>query len=178
MATKSKRNSKPRGDSKLDTLPPDKKAELIDGLVCGWTYRQAAEWLRAECSVSVSGSAWTPFFERNVEPILNDIRNFAKMSARSLARRMEKENLFEQATILEFEENAYQLMRTPGADPEEKRKWMETLLKKMAAARDDRKLAILEKKAAQADEASSVAKNDKLSDEQKAAELKRIFQMG
>jgi hypothetical protein len=141
---------KARGDSKLDTLPPDKKAELIDGLVCGWTYRQAAEWLLEECSVRVSGSAWTPFFERNVEPILKDIRNFAKMSALSLAKRMEEEDLFERATILEFQENAYQLMRTPGADPEEKRKWMETLLKKMAGQREGRKLKLLEENAAAA----------------------------
>jgi len=175
MATTTKRKSKARGDSKLDGLPLDKKAELIDGLVCGWTYRQAAEWLSVECGVSVSGSAWTPFYERNVEPVLNDIRNFAKMSARSLARQMEKENVFEQATIQEFEENAYQLMRTPGADPEEKRKWMETMLKKMAAARDERRIAILEKKAARDDQAESVAKDEKLTEEEKAARMKEIF---
>jgi hypothetical protein len=169
---------KPRGDSKLDTLPPEKKAELIDGLVCGWTYRQAADWLKVECGASVSGSAWTPFHERNVEPILKDIRNFAKMSALSLAKRMEEEDLFEKATILEFQENAYQLMRTPGANPEEKRKWMETLLKKMAGQRDGRKLAMLEAKAAQADAASGVANSSKLTEEEKAAELKRIFRMG
>jgi hypothetical protein len=177
MAT-TKKPRKPRGDSKLDSLPADKKAELIDGLVCGWTYRQAADWLQAECGCSVSGSAWTPFFERHVEPILNDIRNFAKMSALKLAREMEDEDIFEKATIREFQENAYQLMRTPGADPEEKRKWMETVLKKMAGVRDDRKVAMLEKKAAQADEAAGVANNTKLSPEEKAAELKRIFRMG
>lgn len=42
----------------------------------------------------------------------------------------------------------------------------------------ERKLQILEAKAAKADEAAGVAGNEKLSDEQKAAELKRIFRMG
>lgn len=150
MATPTKPR-KARSDSKLDSLPADKKAELIDGLVLGWSYRQAADWLQVECGCSVSGSAWTPFHEREVQPILDDIRNFAKLSARKLAREMEEEDLFEKATIREFEENAYQLMRTPGADPEEKRKWMETVLKKMASGRDDRKLVMLEKKAARMD---------------------------
>ena len=43
---------------------------------------------------------------------------------------------------------------------------------------DQRKLALLEKKAAQADQAAGVANNGKLSDAEKAAELKRIFRMG
>jgi hypothetical protein len=171
MAKKTKER-KARGDSKLDTLPPEKKAELIDGLVCGWTYRQAADWLDVECGVSVSGSAWTPFYERHVEPILKDIRSFAKMSARSLAKQMEKENIFEQATIMEFEENAYQLMRTPGADPEEKRKWMETLLKKMAGQRDSRKLAMLE---AKVQDAKATANDTKLSAEEQNRRLREIL---
>jgi hypothetical protein len=43
---------------------------------------------------------------------------------------------------------------------------------------DARRLAVLEKKAAQADEAAGVAHNQKLTPEEKAAELKRIFRMG
>jgi hypothetical protein len=172
----SKPSKEKKSKARLDKLPPAKKAELIDGLVCGWTYQQAAEWLFTECSgMRVSGSAWTPFYERNVLPILKDIRDFAKMSARSLAREMEKDDLFERATVLEFEQNAYDLMRTPGADPEEKRKWMETLLKKMAAARDERRISMLEKKAARDDQASAVAGDEKLSEEEKAARMKEIF---
>lgn len=43
---------------------------------------------------------------------------------------------------------------------------------------DERKLRMLEKKAAQADEAAGVANDEKLTPEQKAAEIKRIFRMG
>ncbi len=52
------------------------------------------------------------------------------------------------------------------------------VLLKKAGARDERKLAILEAKAAQADKASAVAHDGKLTDAEKAAELKRIFRMG
>jgi hypothetical protein len=43
---------------------------------------------------------------------------------------------------------------------------------------DARRLAVLEAKAAKADEAEGVANNGKLTAEEKAAELKRIFRMG
>jgi hypothetical protein len=43
---------------------------------------------------------------------------------------------------------------------------------------EERKLKILEAKAAQADAAAGVANNHKLTAEEKAAELKRIFRMG
>lgn len=136
---------KARGDSKLDTLPLEKKKELIDGLVCGWTYAAAQEWLSAECGVSVSGSAWTPFYGRHVEPILQDIKNFALMSAQSLSDQADATRVFTEATKAAFVENAYQLMRSPGADAEEKRKWMETLIKDAASNRDDRKLSMASK---------------------------------
>jgi len=169
---------KARGDSKLDSLPLEKRKELIDGLLCGWTYLQAADWLQVECGESVSSSAWTPFYQRHVEPLRLEIRKFALMSATSLAEMAEAEDVFTKATIAEFKENAYQLMRTPGADPEEKRKWMETLIKEAAGKRDDRKVALLEKKAAQADAAKGVSDDDKLSPEEKALRLKSIFGMG
>ena len=43
---------------------------------------------------------------------------------------------------------------------------------------DARRLAVLEAKAAQADEAAGVANDGKLSEDEKAAALKRIFRMG
>lgn len=170
------KNRKANGNSKLDSLPLDKRKELIDGLLCNWTYRQAADWLQAECGESVSISAWTPFFERHVEPIQKEIRQFALLSAQSLEERAKAADVFTQATIAEFKENAYQLMRSPGADPEDKRKWMETLLKEAASNREDIKVSIL--KAKQADEAKEVTGNQALSPEQKDARLKQIFGMG
>jgi hypothetical protein len=153
-------------------------AELINGLLCGWTYTQALDWLQVECGVSASLSAFTPFYSRHVEPILVERKKFAALSAKTLGKLAAESDAFDAAAIGELKEYAYRLIRDPQSDPEEARKWMETLIKAQAGQRDSRKLAMLEKKAQQADEAAGVATNEKLSDTQKAAELKRIFRMG
>lgn len=51
-------------------------------------------------------------------------------------------------------------------------------LQRRALEQDERKLALLEAKAKQADEARGVSENAKLTPEEKASELKRIFRMG
>lgn len=141
---------KPRGDSKLDSLPPAKKEELIHGMLGGWTYGQAADWLGVECSLSVSGSAWTPFYQRNVEPILRERKQFAALTAGTLAKMAKETEAFDSAAIAELKEYAYRLIRDPNSDPEETRKWMETLIKAQAGQRDGRKLAMLEASAREA----------------------------
>ena len=150
MATKAKKARKPRGDSKLDGLPPDKKRELIQGLLANWTFVQAADWLKVECGVSVSGSAWTPFYERNVEPILVEQKQFAAMSAKALGKMAEESEAFDAAAIGELKEYAYRLIRDPNSDPDQARAWMETLIKAQAGQRDSRKLSLLEAAAKEA----------------------------
>lgn len=177
MATTTKAR-KANGNSKLESLTPEKHAELVQGLLCGWTYDQAADWLKVECGLSVSLSAWTPFYRRNVQPVLQERKKFAALSASTLAKMAKETDAFDAAAIAELKEYAYRLIRDPNTDPETSRKWMETLIKAQAGQRDLRKLAILEAKAAQADEAAGVANNTKLTPEQKDAELKRIFRMG
>lgn len=169
---------KPRGDSKLDALPPAQLAELVQGLLCGWTYTAALDWLAVECGVSVSLSSLTPFYSRHVEPILVERKKFAALSAKTLAKLATESEAFDAAAIGELKEYAYRLIRDPNSEPDEARKWMETLIKAQAGGRDDRKLKLLEVKAAQADAAAGVANDGKLSDEEKAAKLKQIFRMG
>jgi hypothetical protein len=177
MATKPKER-KANGNSKLDALPPHQAEELIQGLLCGWTYMQCIDWLHVECGVSVSLSALTPFYRRHVEPILVERKKFAALSAKTLGKLAEESKAFDAAAIGELKEYAYRLIRDPNSDPEEARKWMETLIKAQAGSRDDRKLTILEQKAALADAAKEVAGDGKLTAEQKALRMKQIFGMG
>lgn len=135
--------------STLGNLP--RRAELIQGLLEGWTYDQAADWLRVECGLSVSGSAWTPFYRRYVAPIHQDRKQFAAMEAKALGQMAKERKAFNDAAILELTEYAYRLMRAPDGDPESVRKWMETLIKAQSSQRDDRKLSLLEAKAARMD---------------------------
>lgn len=177
MATQVKKR-KPRGDSKLDGLPADKKQELIQGLLANWTFAQAADWLRVECGVSVSYSAWTPFYERNVEPILVEQKQFAALSAKVLGKMAEESGAFDAAAIGELKERAYRMMRDPESDPEEARKWMETVIKAQAGSRDDRKLRILEAKAAKTDKAEEIENDKDLTEADKAVRIRQLFRMG
>jgi hypothetical protein len=142
MATTSK------DKSTLGNLP--RRAELIQGLLLGWDYKRAAEWLLVECGVSVSGSAWTPFYRRYVAPIHQDRKQFASLEAKALGKLAKEREAFNDAAIFELTEYAYKLMRAPGEDPEAVRKWMETLIKAQAGQRDSRKLTLLEAAAKEA----------------------------
>jgi hypothetical protein len=141
---------KPRGDSKLDALPPAQLAELVQGLLCGWTYTAALDWLAVECGVAVSLSSLTPFYSRHVEPILVERKQFAALSAKTLAKLAGESAAFDAAAIGELKEYAYRLIRDPNSNPEEARKWMATLIKAQAGTRDDRKLRLLEEAAREA----------------------------
>lgn len=174
MITKTKPR-KARGDSKLDALPAGQLAELTQGLLCGWTYVATVDWLQVECGVSVSLSSLTPFYSRHVEPILLERKKFAALSANTLAKLAAESDAFDAAAIGELKEYAYRLIRDPESDPEETRKWMETLIKAQAGSRDDRKLKMLEAKAAQADAAEKVSNNGAMSAEEKQSRMKEIF---
>jgi hypothetical protein len=158
--------------SKLGKLSPEKKQELIQGLLCGWTYNQAAEWSRLECGVSVSGSAWTAFHRRYVAPIIQNQKSFASLESKALGKLAKERKAFTDAAIFELTEYAYKLMRSPGEDPEAVRKWMETLIKAQASQRDDRKLEMLEAKVS---DAKSTANDPKLTPEEQNRRLREIL---
>jgi len=180
MATK-KKIRKANGNSKLDSdsiVPKERRQELVDGLLAGWTYAKAKEWLWVECGVKIALSAFTPFFARHVEPVLQEQKQFAALTAKTIEKLATDSATFDAATIAEFKEYAFQLIRNPEGDPEEKRKWFEALIKAQAGSRDERKLTMLEKKAAKADEAEKVANDEDLTEAEKATRMKQIFRMG
>lgn len=141
---------KARGDSKLDSLPPAQLQELVMGILTGWSYEAARDWCLGECGVCVSLSAFTPFYRRHVEPILKERKQFAALSAGTLAKLAKETDAFDTAAIGELKEYAYRLIRDPNSDPEDARKWMETLIKAQAGQRDSRKLLLLETAAREA----------------------------
>jgi hypothetical protein len=141
---------KARADSKLDSMPEAKRGELVQGMICGWSYEAARDWCQVECGVCVSLSAFTPFYRRHVEPVLRERKQFAALSAATLAKLAKETEAFDAAAIGELKEYAYRLIRDPNSDPEDARKWMETLIKAQAGQRDSRKLAMLEAAAREA----------------------------
>jgi len=150
MAAKSK-PKKEYGNSLLGALSDAHKETLIQGMIAGWTYPQAQDWLQEECGLVVrSGSSFTAFYRRYVEPILQERKKFAALTASSLGKMARETEAFDLAAIAELKEYAYRLIRDPNTDPEAARKWMETLIKAQAGQRDSRKLSLLEAAAADA----------------------------
>lgn len=146
------KSRKKRADAKLspESLGVEKFAALVEGLCCAWTYTQAADYLLAECSQTVSGSAWTEFHAQYVAPVIQERSEFALMGARSVEKVAQESGAFDGATVLELKRKAYQMMRDPSADQEEARKWMETYIKAMAGVRERDKAIAAAKKGIEA----------------------------
>jgi hypothetical protein len=144
---------KTNANSKLDNLqPPSRVLELRDGLLSGWTYVAALDWLKVECGVSTGMDALSRFWRRHCAPILQEQKKWASMESALLGKMMDETEAFEAGLITESVEFAYKFLKDPNGDPEAKRKWLETILKKKAGEREDVKVSLLVKKAAELDE--------------------------
>lgn len=149
---------KPNGNSKLDNLKPESRVtELRDGLLSGWTYLAALDWLRVECGVSSGMDALSRFYRRHCVPILQEKKKWAALQAEGLAKMGAQSKVFEDAAVAEAVEFAFAFLRDPMGDPEQKRKWLESLIKKKGGEREDVKVSLLVKKAAELDEAKAKA---------------------
>ena len=166
--------TKTRSDSKLGSLSEQQQQSLIQGMLVGWSYMQAIDWLQVECGLKVSLGSMTPFYRKHVEPILQERKKFAALSAATLAKMAKETAAFDAAAIGELKEYAYRLIRDPNSDPDSARKWMETLIKAQAQQIDSRKLAILETKAAQVDAGKEVLEM-KLTPEEHKRRLREIL---
>lgn len=142
---------KTRSDSKLDNLKPESRVmELRDGLLNNWSQQQAREWLLVECGETTNNEALTRFYRRHCVPLLQERKQWAALSAEGLAAMARETKAFEEGAIAELMEFAYQFIRSPDGDPEEKRKWFEAMIKSQASKRDDEKLRILTEERAEA----------------------------
>lgn len=140
---------KPNANSKLDHLTPETRVlELRDGLLAGWTYEAAQEWLLLECGVTTSLDALSRFYKRHCVPVLQERKRWAALQAEGLAKMGAESKVFEEAAMAEAVEYAFQFLRDPNGDPDLKRKWLESLIKKQGQEDARAKLkALLEEKA-------------------------------
>jgi hypothetical protein len=168
---------KPRSDSKLDALPESRVLELRDGLLGGWRYEDAMSWLATECGITSSLAALSAFFKRHCAPLVRERRQLAALKAEAIGD-MAGDTDWDAASIERLRQMVFEFMVDPASNIEDTERLFRLLLKSRDQEVDRRKLALLEAKAKLADAAAGVAQDSKLSDEQKAAELKRIFRMG
>lgn len=174
---------KRRSDAKLHALPEPVKEQLIRWLTEeNVSYETAKERLEMDFNVRVSVGALCDFYA--TECYLQ-----TSASAQEFVTRVEAEvkadgRAYDAATMKLVRQRAYMLARTQGASVKD----LATLagiigdaakleLKAQEVAIAGRRLALLEKKAAQADAAKGVADDETLTDEQRTAKLRQIFRM-
>lgn len=148
---------KPRSDSKLDALPNSRVTELRDGLLGGWSYEAALQWLADECGVSSSLAALSGFFKRHCTPVLKDRREFAVLKAEAIAADAGLTD-WDAASIERLRQMVFEFMANPNADLEATERMFKLLLKSRDQETDRRKLALLETKARRLDELEAKAK--------------------
>lgn len=169
---------KPRSDSKLDALSEEQQAQLAEWLaVENLSYAAAKEKVREEFGVSTSVAALQSFYSRFAAP-WKYARS--KEAADSFAELMAGN--YDEATIKAAKQLAFDSLSSPTPDL----KAAKTLLKivgdsaKLKISQDKltldgRKVALLEKKAAQADAAEGVTRDETLTPEARERKLKEIF---
>lgn len=185
-----KPDKKPRADSKLDSMPESRVLELRDKIMGGTSYQDCLSWLAVECGVSSSLPALSAFYKRHCAPVVAERRKLSVVKAEALGDAMAKDPVnWDEAIVERTKQLAFEFLSTDQNDPDAVGKLLDAVVKARKqeftekiqtrkADAEERKLQLLEAKAAQADAAAGVANNHKLTPEEKAAELKRIFRMG
>lgn len=164
--------------------------ELRDKLLHGDSYQECLSWLLTECGTQSSLAALSAFYKRHCGPVIRERRQLSVVKAEALGEAMAADPVNWDDKIVErTKQLAFEFLTADQNDPEAVSRLLAAVVKarkqefteRIQTRKQDveeRKLAILEAKAKQADEAAGLAHDNKLSDEQKAAELKRIFRMG
>lgn len=171
---------KARSDSVISKLAPSVRAELARMLSeANPSYDEAAAWLHKEHGVKIGRTAVRNWF------VLHSWKENAEQAravADQVAEHAAAPGHYDIATRNLVREKAYILARTPGADVQD----LATLagivgesvkldLKAREVALAERRVALLEKKAAQADEAKGAMQNAALTPAEREAKLKEIF---
>lgn len=167
---------KTRSDAKLDHLPEEQKAQVIDWLLAGLPYHKVRELIREQFAVATSIGALSGFYQREAVPVLLARRRRAAGVADEIAAEARKApGAFDEATIDALRQKVFELALAPGADAREIKALFSLVLKARDQDLEARRVALLEKKAAQADEAAKVTADTALSPEEKARKYREIF---
>ena len=175
------KDKKPRGDSKLDGLTPEQKAQLAGWLtVENKTYEETRALVASEFGVFTSNDALRRFYSLFAVPW-----QYAQARNEADAFGNLMEGNFDAATIKRAKQLAFSALTEREPDVKTAKALLkivgdsakQTLAEKKVTL-DERKVTLLEAKAALADKAKGISDNDELTPEQKAAQLRALFGMG
>lgn len=170
-------NRKPRSDSVLDQLPAQQRDALGKWLLVeNVSYTEALERLRTEFGVRSSLPALSGFYQRLQQQRLLERISQAKDLARSIKGELAASNTATLPTIELIAQRAFELAVQESPDVRDLAQLTQLLLKARQMDLDERRIKLLETKAAQADQAGEVVKSD-LSPEEKVTRFREIFGM-
>jgi len=175
---------KPRSDAKLKSLPPHQRDTLIRWLTEeNLSYDQARERLYQDFSIKTSTGALSQFYASSCFTLrYSQAREIADTVAESMKASPDQ---FDQATISLIRQKAFERAVSKDGNLDELTLLAKMLhdsrklqLKEKDQSLQERRIAILEQKAAQADTATRIVKDAELTEEEKAKRLKSLFGMG
>lgn len=180
---------KPRSDSRLDGLHEDDRMRLLEwfttpGMSLVLIREQLAKPIdKGGLEVETSTAALSNWWSKHGPEYLIMRRRQARSLAEDLADEASKSPAkFEVATIDALKQQAFTMAQQPGVSPKDIKALFSLVLKvrdqdakKEELALATRRLALLERKAALADEAQGIASDGKLSAQEKEARIKAVF---
>ncbi len=150
---------------------------LADWLLGGMPYHEAQKQVLDQFKLEVrSLKSFSQFYQAVCGPRLLARRTQARSVADSIAQEAERQpGRFDQATIDALKQKAFELSISPQAHPRDVKALFMLVLKARDQDLTERKVRILEAKAAQADQAATALGDKALTPEEKEHRLKQIF---
>ena len=138
-----------RSDSTFSRLSPEQLAHVDDMLTSGSSYAAVQQFL-GDCGQSCSQTSIADYYQTHVAP-----RKWARQQRIATELAAIECAGVDDATLLAVRQATFELAMTPGSDPKHLRMLYDLVLKAQAQQIDARKLALLEAKARQAEEAKA-----------------------
>ena len=158
-----------RADSTFARLSEEDLAQVDDMLLSGSSYEDVRAFM-AECGQTCSQTSVADYYHTHILP-----RKWARQQR--IARELDAVDTtgLDDATLDAVRVRAMELAITPGAEVKHIKALYELVLKAQAQRLDERRVVMLEKKAAAADAAADAVKDRSLSPAEKEARIKEIF---
>lgn len=156
---------KPRSDSKLDALDIDQQRELCEWLLTpGLSYEKVKKLVFDEFNTSTNSKALSHFYQSYVGAYVLERRRLAVGLAKEVGEDLKREpGQFSEATIDALEQKAFELAQNPMVNPKEVKAIFSLVLKARDQTLAERRIALLEKKAAAFDRAQAALTEAKAS---------------
>lgn len=158
-----------RPDSVIGSLDPEVKDQVDEMLLSGQPYRKVQELLAAG-EIALSLTSISQYYQSQILPskIARQNRTAAELNKIAV-------DGLDDATLSAIRSTVFDLASQPGCNAKAIQSLFSLVLKAEALKQDNRRLSLLEQKAAQADAVKETTEDSSLTNEQKTLKIKEIF---